>query len=141
MQSVYKQNNLKDVTLTTLYENGKHQVAQKVDKDGCQTAEDIYASYVYEYDITNQIMNSLLEDPNSETIKRINTFATDTFAEECYRRNLIEYVIDDAHLVRIMDVSKLYRNEPTSRFYVSVNCSKNLISLFINRKRKRVEPI
>ncbi|CAF1208400.1 unnamed protein product [Didymodactylos carnosus] len=152
INSIREQNQLRDITLTTLYENddleqvngllyflrklgqGKRRSDNKegtkqVFNKKCETTKDVYVNYVYEYDIQNQVMNSSLRDPNSETIKRINTFFADAFAEECYKRNLVQYVIDDARLVRILDVSKLYKNEPTLRFYASINCSKNLIPL------------
>lgn len=91
--------------------------------------EDIYINYVYEYDIENQVFNSSFQDPNSDVIKNLQSDIAHLTAEEIYKRNLVSFVTDEAHLSRIMDVSNQYDDRAVLRFYVSINVSKSLIPI------------
>ncbi|CAF3318545.1 unnamed protein product [Rotaria socialis] len=89
--------------------------------------QDIYVSYVYEYDMHNQVFNSSFQDPDSIVIKTLQSDVARFAAEELYKRNLVPYVTDEAHLTKIMDVSKQYNDQATLRFYISIDVSKSLI--------------
>ena len=89
--------------------------------------EDVVISYVFEYDIQNQMFNSSFQDPKSAVIQNLQSTIADWAAEEIYKRNLVSYVTDDVRLIKIIDVSKQYNGRATLRFYVSINVSKNLI--------------
>ncbi|CAF2090491.1 unnamed protein product, partial [Rotaria magnacalcarata] len=89
--------------------------------------QDIYVSYVYEYDMHNQVFNSSFQDPNSILIKGLQSDIARYTAEELYKRNLVPYVTDEAHLTKIMDVSKQYNDQAALRFYISIDVSRSLI--------------
>ncbi|CAF4279068.1 unnamed protein product, partial [Rotaria magnacalcarata] len=105
--------------------------------------QDIYVSYVYEYDMHNQVFNSSFQDPNSILIKGLQSDIARYTAEELYKRNLVPYVTDEAHLTKIMDVSKQYNDQAALRFYISIDCvpSKQheyyILTLIINGKRQK----
>ncbi|CAF4644573.1 unnamed protein product, partial [Rotaria sp. Silwood2] len=91
--------------------------------------QDVYVNYVYEHDIHNQVFNSSFQDPNSVVIQSLQSDIARHTAEELYKRNLVFYVTDEAHLIRVMDVSSQYNDRAALRFYVSINVSKNLIPI------------
>ncbi|CAF3730833.1 unnamed protein product [Rotaria sp. Silwood1] len=101
---------------------------KKLESSAC-APQDVYVNYVYEYDIHNQVFNSSFQDPNSIVIQSLQSDIARYTAEELYKRNLVSYVTDEARLIRVMDVSKQYKDRATLRFYVSINVSKNLIPI------------
>lgn len=94
----------------------------------CQP-QDVYVNYVYKYDIHNQVFNSSFQDPNSVVIQSLQSDIAHLTAEELYKRNLVSYVSDEAHLIRIMDVSGEYNDMATLRFYVSIDVSRSLVPI------------
>ena len=88
---------------------------------------DIYVNYIYEYDIHNHVFNSSFRDLKSTVVQNLQSEIALSTSEELLKRNLISYVTDKVHLIKIMDVSQQYNNRATLRFYVSINVSKNLI--------------
>ncbi|CAF1300341.1 unnamed protein product, partial [Rotaria sordida] len=93
--------------------------SRKSESSGC-APQDVYVNYVYEHDIHNQVFNSSFQDPNSFVIQNLQSDIARFAAEELYKRNLVSDVKDKAHLIRIMDVSKQYKDLATLRFYVSI---------------------
>ncbi|CAF1280157.1 unnamed protein product, partial [Didymodactylos carnosus] len=102
--------------------------SQTDNSDDCQTI-DVSVKYVYQYDIQNQMMNSSMKDSQSDVIQNIQRFIVQEFAEECYRRNIVQYLLDDVRLLGLQDASKFYQHRATVRIYVSINCPKRLIPL------------
>lgn len=93
---------------------------------GC-SSHDILVEYIYEHDVHNQIFNSSLQKMASTTVQRLQSEIIDWTVEEIYKRNLAADVIDHVRLVRMVDVSKEYNNNPTVRYYVSLVVRKTLI--------------
>ncbi|CAF1068064.1 unnamed protein product [Rotaria sordida] len=93
--------------------------SRKSESSGC-APQDVYVNYVYEHDIHNQVFNSSFQDPDSFVIQSLQSDIARYTAEELYKRNLVSDVKDKAHLIRIMDVSKQYKDLATLRFYVSI---------------------
>ncbi|CAF3375446.1 unnamed protein product [Rotaria sp. Silwood1] len=98
-------------------------------RSGCPP-RDMLVEYVYEHDIYNQIFNSSLQELTSSVAQRLQSDIIDSTVEEVYRRNLAADVTNHVRLIRMVDVSKEYNNNPAVRYYVSIVVRKSLIPVF-----------
>ncbi|CAF4542284.1 unnamed protein product, partial [Rotaria socialis] len=117
--------------LTQLLTRSTHDKVLPVAREaetGCPPGE-MFVEYIYEHDIYNQVFNSALQYRSSPVLLSLQSDINDWIVEEIYKHNLAADVNDPVRILRIVDISKEYNNNPAVRYYVSLVIRKTQIPI------------